>query len=380
MRASAEKASQELKRIEAAISELGDQEMALRSSRQQALRDAWRQLLRPRLQLRMASVMRHRQTVMAEVERRGAIAAEIANLEILSVGGACPLCTTEISRDRRDQFQRRLTDLAASLAELKSQEAAFNEGAEETASLSRLLTSVATTGADLAAIEERLNRADVELTGALSRREVLRADLNASGGSDLARLRNERDARVEQIGAIKEELARLDRGLAENRGKYAQISALLSRAGEARLRRANAEVEAYGSLERLFRAAIDVLRDRLRGDVERVATEAFRQLTTEAQYERLRINDSYGLKIITKSGATVELRSAGAEQIVALSLIWALNRTSGKGIPMIVDTPLGDSTRGIARRCSALSRTWPLRLVSWCMTLRWIGSVVSHRW
>jgi DNA sulfur modification protein DndD len=37
----------------------------------------------------------------------------------------------------------------------------------------------------------------------------------------------------------------------------------------------------------------------------------------------------------------VDERSAGAEQIVALSLIDGLNKTSGTKAPIIMDTPLG---------------------------------------
>src|SRR5207344_3296982 len=55
----------------------------------------------------------------------------------------------------------------------------------------------------------------------------------------------------------------------------------------------------------------------------------------------LRINELYGLTILDSEGRDVAVRSAGAEQIVALSLIGALNRLAIKKGPVIMDTPFG---------------------------------------
>ena len=75
--------------------------------------------------------------------------------------------------------------------------------------------------------------------------------------------------------------------------------------------------------------------------MERDATAAFKRLTTEPTYAGLRINESYGLSIVDRERRTVTIRSAGAEQIVALALIDGLNRAARKQGPVIIDTPLG---------------------------------------
>ncbi len=49
----------------------------------------------------------------------------------------------------------------------------------------------------------------------------------------------------------------------------------------------------------------------------------------------------YGLTILDKDQREVTVRSAGAEQVVALSLIGALNRLAIKKGPVIMDTPFG---------------------------------------
>ena len=70
--------------------------------------------------------------------------------------------------------------------------------------------------------------------------------------------------------------------------------------------------------------------------VQNRASETFSQLTTEPEFDKLVINQSYGLSLVVK-GQKV-MRSAGAEQIVALSLIEALNHHGRQKGPMIMDT------------------------------------------
>ena len=55
----------------------------------------------------------------------------------------------------------------------------------------------------------------------------------------------------------------------------------------------------------------------------------------------MRINDYYGLTILDSNGEEVRVRAAGAEQVVALSLIGALSRNAVRHGPIIMDTPFG---------------------------------------
>ena len=123
--------------------------------------------------------------------------------------------------------------------------------------------------------------------------------------------------------------------------KREEISKLLSRDPASRRKQSAREASIYLALERIFDDAIDILRSKLRDSVAKLATGTFLSLTTEEAYARLDINMNYGLTIVDREGRSVPLRSAGAEQVVALSLISGLNKKSGRGLPMIMDTPLG---------------------------------------
>lgn len=97
----------------------------------------------------------------------------------------------------------------------------------------------------------------------------------------------------------------------------------------------------YQELVRVFTQSIERLRDNLRSKVEERATDTFKRLTTQAKYRGLEINVNYGLTIIDENGEKVGVRSAGAEQIVALSLIDGLARTGRTAGPIVMDTPFG---------------------------------------
>ena len=109
------------------------------------------------------------------------------------------------------------------------------------------------------------------------------------------------------------------------------------------------ELAAFQQRERIlarartvFEDAVDRYKAALRNRVEESATKLFLQMTTEKEdYASLLINDHYGLTIIHKDGRTEDSRSAGAEQVVALALMGALQANAPLRGPIVMDTPFG---------------------------------------
>jgi DNA sulfur modification protein DndD len=92
----------------------------------------------------------------------------------------------------------------------------------------------------------------------------------------------------------------------------------------------------------VFAAAIDRYKADLRTRVQETATRLFLQMTTEKEdYASLSINDHYGLSIIHRDGRVEDSRSAGAEQVVALALMGALQANAPLKGPILMDTPFG---------------------------------------
>jgi DNA sulfur modification protein DndD len=97
--------------------------------------------------------------------------------------------------------------------------------------------------------------------------------------------------------------------------------------------------ETCEALLTIFKSAIASYRDSMRSKVGERASDTFKNLTTEKSFDHLQINKSYGLNLIIEGKQVA--RSAGAEQIVALSLIEALNHHGRRKGPMLMDTPAG---------------------------------------
>jgi DNA sulfur modification protein DndD len=186
--------------------------------------------------------------------------------------------------------------------------------------LRRLRVDEVKTGNRITEIEDRLRESDVSAVAAAQKE---RDQLQRKTGALTGQIRDAED----RIGVLEAEAGQV-------RARIAQIS-------DPEIDRLNAEVDLLERLLTVFQQALSELRDNLRIVIERDASDVFRKLTTDAAYEGLKINDFYGLYIVGGGGSEIPLRSAGAEQIVALSLIDALNGNAVKRGPVIMDTPLG---------------------------------------
>ena len=101
-----------------------------------------------------------------------------------------------------------------------------------------------------------------------------------------------------------------------------------------------------GEVEELLNAALRNFERAIRARVMEEASQIFGKLTTEVKYAGLRIDNDYNLKIIDQVDRVIQKRSAGAEQIVAMSLVGALSHCAVNDAPVLIDTPFGrlDST------------------------------------
>lgn len=131
----------------------------------------------------------------------------------------------------------------------------------------------------------------------------------------------------EEIKSLTDDVRKLDKKLANTSGNESSIE--------------RKRYELYSQLHELFDDGVGLYRDNLRKRVEGDATRLFLELTSEPDYGALRITESYGLVIVHKDGKEIPVRSAGAEHIVALSLMGALHKNAPLSGPIIMDSPFG---------------------------------------
>jgi len=317
----------------------GEQERDLRKERLDVVRQAWKDLLQPRLQVRRREIAAKLTAFEQKIKDRGGIEERIRSLERLLQKSECPTCGAPIDDGRRDSFGATLGALNTGLAECEMSLSAVGALTQELGALNRLASSGA--AAALRRIDKVLSQQSALLTQVESEMENLAEQLRGHDIARIAQIAKEKDGYLKVRGRVEANIDLLTATMDEKRGKVRQLSALMTKNPEGRKQRSSREVELYSGLERVFGDSIAVFREQVRDRVAEAATVAFKQLTTESTYTGLRINASYGLAILDRQGHEVGVRSAGAEQIVALSLLSALNKTANRPGPVVIDTPFG---------------------------------------
>lgn len=169
--------------------------------------------------------------------------------------------------------------------------------------------------------------------------------LNALADSDQNSVRSTQASYaevLEQIGAVR---TGIDRQAAELQRRSDNVDRLLRKLKNT-ARADLAAIETKAKLLRdcaaIFEAAVEDYKSDLRERVEASATDLFLTMTTErVDYERLSINSAYGLTIMHKDGRPEDARSAGAEHVVALALMGALQKNAPLRGPIVMDSPFG---------------------------------------
>lgn len=172
----------------------------------------------------------------------------------------------------------------------------------------------------------------------------------------IAALLDERRLRERKIGEIRAKLALLDAELDKKRREREQLHSRLVKKLEHEVTGSFEQedvgrIVSYSSKVRstlqAFRSAV-VRKDVTR--IERLVLDSFRHLLRKRELISDLHIDPESFAVTLKNGdgnaLTADLLSAGERQLLAVSLLWGLARTSGRPLPVVTDTPLGrlDST------------------------------------
>jgi DNA sulfur modification protein DndD len=145
-----------------------------------------------------------------------------------------------------------------------------------------------------------------------------------------------------KIQAANEAIRGHEEKIREQEEAIARLSRRLAALGTPELAAFEQRESVLNRAQAVFAAAVERYKAELRRRVESSASELFLAMTTEkVDYKRLRINEQYGLSIIHTDGREENSRSAGAEQVVALALIGALQANAPLRGPIVMDTPFG---------------------------------------
>jgi DNA sulfur modification protein DndD len=304
----------------------------------QILSDVWLDMLDPKIKQLRAN-LREQVSGLRSKEIEVSVTKEnLRSIRKALQDEKCPTCLRELDQRSREHLE------AIIIASTDSQTATID--AELLNELNGRLTALENieTSDKRGTVREILNDLDdmsVQESARLDRIEEIKEDTDTYDESEIRRLSSENNGLIRQLTI-------LDGGIKAEKSKVAEISDNIKRmqsqldkiggedfVKERRLR------ETYEKLHELMSEGVSVYRDQLREKVEKDATSLFRKLISEEDYKGLEINQNYGLTILHKDGDPIEVRSAGAEHIVALSLMGALQKNAPLSGPIIMDSPFG---------------------------------------
>ena len=252
--------------------------------------------------------------------------------------GECSSCGQALSESARERLSKIVSEempdeeranLETSIQQLESRIIALKQS--EAASNAPVLQEVRDAIDDLkitkAAAEDRLTD--------------IRDQTKDLDEAEVRRLYSTYEKTLTEIGLLQEGIKAQEGALDTINAQIGKVEGEIKKVADTDLDTEQARRELCEKLKGLFSGAVDAFRERLRGRVEKDAAALFLKLTSEPDYKGLSINESYGLTIVHKDGSIIPVRSAGAEHIVALSLMGALQRNAPLRGPIVMDSPFG---------------------------------------
>ena len=331
--------AQRLGQLKEHIHKYKQEEAELLDEKRDLLSMAWKDLLQPSIRTRLDELELEAASHLDKVREKELVRLQIDHLKHLVEDKKCPVCGQDSGQiDSRD-IGERIKALERRLESLAYDE----EKLIDTSSSIRVLRQIEPAGVIDAIFytEAKLLRTRLSIVDYESKRDDLDGKLQNHDYSEVIRNRREYITTTKEIGIIEGAMSEKQLAINEKQVQASQVRGKISEVSGPEMDRLNREVRTYEELINLFERGVERLRDDLRTSVEADASEIFLQLTADKSYTGLQINENYGLDIMDSEGSEVPVRSAGAEQVVALSLIGALNRNAVRRGPVIMDTPFG---------------------------------------
>ncbi|MBN1009090.1 hypothetical protein [Amphritea pacifica] len=311
----------------------------LADERRGLLKNAWKDVLHSSVTPTLQRLRDERSSLQDAIKHSAVLEDKIKNLSRILDDPTCTTCKQVIPTAQLEPIRSEY-DMAKAQAELTivniDDLSALSEKIDKLGQISS-----ADEGRRILDIINKETRQNVELIRIDSKLEEIYEEIREYDTDHIMRQREKRDRLTGMMSRLNQDIEQIKQKIEKNEADQDHIATLISRNKGAQGQESSIRVNIYQELEHVFSKGIDQLRDSLRETVQQYASKAFAELTTEKTYSGLEINHNYGLSIIDHESRVLKERSAGAEQVVALSLIDGLNRTARKSGPIVMDTPLG---------------------------------------
>lgn len=267
--------------------------------------------------------------------------AEIEKLQKQQKSPTCSLCGTTITRDQEKHINNKINELRKKIIYISSKEATIlKESNNKLRGLTFLLQTIDNTCdiEDIKIIENEINLLKFDLKDLEQKLNAKKEQINATGGEEqllllISKLQSCDEDIAEASKALEQTNSDLEKEEKELQKKLKSIS------GNVDLTKIDKKLKKLEKIFEIFNTAITKYADKMRMRVESDATHFFKKVSREPDYDRLSIDNSYGLTLIDKHGDIVPNPSDGYKTLIAISLIYGLHKNSTLSGSIILDAP-----------------------------------------
>lgn len=266
--------------------------------------------------------------------------------EMLSRGiseAKCKTCGTILNSEKLYQFEKEIKLISEEIDLLTEVPEPNLEYEHQKIRLERMRNK-ATNRGDFLNIDEDINRIDSRLTLYKSELASLLGKLKEVDSEEPRILLGEIEDRISEEGRLQGELKVQNEEIEGLRELKGELDGRIKSIPRKDINEMSNVIEHIAPLINIFEKAISMYTNDKKQEIENTATSIFQRIRSKNEFDHLKINDQFGLSIITSKGNILdrsEWRSSGEEQLVALSLIGALNKCAQIKAPVFMDTPFG---------------------------------------
>jgi len=251
---------------------------------------------------------------------------------------SCPVCNNEIMLADLTKLKEKLSILKESLDPCNSEK--VMKAKLEIKQFSEMMRNV-----DKKALSKMLSDAE-EKQSSISLDEVSLSEIkkkkstfhNTETDEAILDLQPKYKKKVEELTLLEQGIDAQNEEIAENAAAIDKLNAKILKQSNADGKKAADDLAYCKSIQDIFEKAVDKFREDLKTRVQADAEDIFTKISHMPAYTGLKINDNYGLEILTNKGRVVPNRSAGYEQVVALSLVGALHKNAPISGPIVMDS------------------------------------------
>ena len=250
----------------------------------------------------------------------------------------CPVCNGNLSSEDLSSLREKLASLKSTIESTDSDKiknikqlldkfSSFKRNADKE-SLIKLVDYINT-------IQSEISLDEVDLV------EIKKAKTgfhNSFTDTEFLDLQPTYKTKNQELVLLNEGITKQEVEIAENQASIEKLNAKISKQSNADGKKASDDLTFCKAVQEIFEKAVSKFRDDLKSRVQADAEDIFTKISHMPAYTGLKINDNYGLEIVTNNGQIVPNRSAGYEQVVALSLVGALHKNAPISGPIIMDS------------------------------------------